>query len=107
LCKECAQLGKDELAYRQTIRNLERLVTWEGIIPRKKREQFRKYLGHKDERVRARAQEIEAADATACNEQRFDCSSDELQSERADEDIVVEADSSSETICEEGNEMPF
>ena len=63
LCKECARLGQEELAYRQAVRNLERLVTWEGIIPRKKRVQFRKYLEHEDERVRAYAREIEAADA--------------------------------------------
>ena len=27
LCKDCARLGKEELAYRQAIRNMERLVT--------------------------------------------------------------------------------
>ena len=57
LCKKCARLGKDELAYRQAIRNLERLVTWEGVIPRKKRHQFRKYLEHDNERVRACARD--------------------------------------------------
>jgi len=60
LCKDCARLGQDELAYRQAVRNLERLVTWEGFIPRKKRKQFRKYLEHEDARVRAYAREIEA-----------------------------------------------
>ena len=65
LCKDCARLGKEELAYRQAIRNLERLLTWEGRMPRKNREQFRRYLKHKDERVRAYAQQIEAAGALA------------------------------------------
>ena len=60
LCKECARLGKEELAYRQAIRNLERLLTWEGRIPRQKRGQFRRYLEHRDERVRAYARQIEA-----------------------------------------------
>ena len=27
VCKDCARLGKEELAYRQAIRNMERLVT--------------------------------------------------------------------------------
>ena len=31
LCRECAKLGAEELAYRQALRNLERCITWEGI----------------------------------------------------------------------------
>jgi hypothetical protein len=31
LCKDCARLGGEELAYRQAIRDLERLATGEGI----------------------------------------------------------------------------
>jgi hypothetical protein len=60
LCKECARLGKDELAYRQTIRNLERLVTCDGIVLRKNRAQFRRYLKHRNERVRAYARQLSA-----------------------------------------------
>jgi len=78
LCKDCVRLGKEELAYRQAIRNLERLVTWEGIIPRKKREQFRKYLEHKDERVRVYARQIEAAGALERAEQRLHREVDDL-----------------------------
>jgi hypothetical protein len=62
LCKDCARLGKEELAYRQTMRNLERLLTWDSRIPQRNREQFRKYLNHKDERIRAYARQMEAAD---------------------------------------------
>jgi hypothetical protein len=109
LCKECARLGKDELAYRQAVRNLERLVTWEGIIPRKKREQFRKYLGHKDERVRARAQETEAADAVARAERRLRRDLDELLGEQAtEEDIIpLRVDSSGDLTPEDDTEIPF
>jgi len=32
LCKDRARLGEEELAYRQSIRNLERLLTWDGRI---------------------------------------------------------------------------
>ena len=63
LCKDFTRLGKEELAYRQTIRDLDRLLTWNGHIPRRNREQFRKYLNHKDERIRAYARQIEATDA--------------------------------------------
>jgi hypothetical protein len=63
LCKDCARLGKEELAYRQAIRNLERLLTREGRVSRRKQSQFRKYLKHKDERIRAYARQIEATGA--------------------------------------------
>src|SRR5208282_2570865 len=33
LCKDCARLGKEELAYRQEIRNLERLLGYQGHVP--------------------------------------------------------------------------
>ena len=33
VCRECAKLGADELAYRQALRNLERCMTWEGNGP--------------------------------------------------------------------------
>ncbi len=107
LCKECARLGTEELAYRQAIRDLERLVTWEGIIPRKRRQQFRKYLSHADERVRALAQEMEAADAVARAEQRLYRDLDELECEAANERVVVEADSSLDAASEDDMEIPF
>ena len=34
LCKDCAKLGKEELAYRQEIRNIDRLLDWDGLIRR-------------------------------------------------------------------------
>jgi len=77
LCKDCARLGKEELAYRQAIRNLERLVTWEGIIPRKKRAEFCKYLEHENERVRAYAIELQVADTEARAELRREQEMDE------------------------------
>ena len=33
VCRECAKLGAEELAYRQALRNLERCMTWEGNGP--------------------------------------------------------------------------
>ena len=72
LCKDCARLGKEELAYRQTVRDLERLLTRDGRVPREKREQFKKYLNHENERVRAFATDIETAGAWARAERRLD-----------------------------------
>lgn len=65
LCRECAQLGAEELAYRQAVRNLERCMTCEGIIPRKRHKSFERFLHHDDPRVRARAKEILDEDATS------------------------------------------
>jgi hypothetical protein len=78
LCKQCARLEKRELAYRQALRNLERMVTWEGIIPHKKHRQFRKYLVHEDQRIRAFACELEAADAVERAELRLQRDLDEI-----------------------------
>ena len=108
LCKDCAKLGKEELAYRQAIRNLERLVTWEGFIPRKKRVQFRKYLEHEDERVRAYARQLEAADALAREEQRLHQDLDEsLGGLEAEEDVVLPGGDSSTSSLEDDTEIPF
>ena len=108
LCKDCARLGKEELAYRQAIRNLERLVTWEGFIPRKKRMQFRKYLEHEDERVRAYARQLEAADALAREEQRLHQDLDEvLGGLEAEEDVVPLGEDSSTSSLEDNSEIPF
>jgi hypothetical protein len=113
LCKECARLGKEELAYRQAVRNLERLVTWEGIVPRKKRERFRKYLEHEDERVRAYARQIEVADALERAEQRFRQDLDDLQVEQAaeaykDEDVFpLRVETSPDLSLEDDTEIPF
>ena len=108
LCKDCARLGKEELAYRQAVRNLERLVTWEGHIPRRNREQFRKYLNHKDERIRAHACQIEIAGAWAVAERRLDRDLEELLSELAAEECLVLLDiDPSPTLDSYDDEIPF
>ena len=71
LCKECARLGTEELEYRQAVHDLERLLSAEGLIPRRNRRQFEKYLNHENARVRAYALEIETADAWARAEGRL------------------------------------
>lgn len=83
LCRECSHLGQEELAYRQAIRNLGRLVMCGGIIPRKKRGQFRKFLEHENQRVRQYALQLEVADAVERAEQRLMRDIDELFAEAA------------------------
>ena len=109
LCKDCARLGKEELAYRQTVRNLERLLTREGRIPRRNREQFRKYLNHKDERVCAYACRIETADAWAVADGRLDRAVEDLLNEQAAEEGIrpLDVDPSPILDCYDDGEIPF
>ena len=109
LCKDCARLGKEELTYRQAVRNLEGLLTWDGCIPRKNRGQFEKYLHHKNERVRAYALELETADAQARAERRLYRDVDDYLGELAAEERIVPlaTDTHVECDCADGGEIPF
>ncbi len=60
ICKECQKLGKEELAFRQCQRNIDRLLDWDGRIRRKSRHVFLRYLNHTDERVRVYAEKVNA-----------------------------------------------
>jgi hypothetical protein len=71
LCMDCSRLGASELQYRQDLRNLERCVTWEGIIGRKKRKAFNRFLEHPDSRIRRYAEELTAQDIEARKLLRF------------------------------------
>jgi hypothetical protein len=71
LCKNCSRLGTSELQHRQDRRNLERLVTWEGVIGRKKRKAFNRFLEHPDPRIRRYAEELAALDIEARAMLRF------------------------------------
>ncbi len=56
LCKQCRRLGPKELAYRQTVRNIDRfLERGAGRIRRKDRKAFQPFLDDPDERVRKHA----------------------------------------------------
>jgi hypothetical protein len=109
LCKDCARLGKEELAYRQSVHNLERLLTWDGRVPRENREHFKKYLNHENERVRAFATEIETADAWARAERRLDRDlADFLDDLAAGQGIVLlETDILVGCDHADGEEIPF
>ena len=71
LCKDCSRLGASELRFRQDLRNLERLVTSEGIIGRKKRKTFNRFLEHHDPRIRWYAEKLAARDIEARALPRF------------------------------------
>ena len=66
LCRDCSKLGREELNYRQAVRDLERIVDpSRGVIPRRHRAAFERFLAHANERVRRCAEKIAAEDARA------------------------------------------
>ena len=94
LCRDCSKLGADELAHRQALRNLERCIAWEGIIPRKRRKSFEQFLDHKDPRIRAHAEEMRQEDRA---ERAYQRSIRELDEALSDEEL-------SDIECSEGCE---
>ena len=77
VCKDCHKLGAEELAYRQGVRDIDRMVQWEtGRVKRKQRHNLARFLRHPNERVRLYAERVAAgqgpssvtveADARAC-----------------------------------------
>ena len=67
LCKECSRLGKEELAYRQAARDIDRLVDRNGVVRWKQRKTFEQFLLHPDERIRRYAKELAARGLQARN----------------------------------------
>lgn len=55
LCRECMRLGPEELKYQQALRNMEKCVSDEGHVFKRRRKEFDTYLQHEDPRIRAAA----------------------------------------------------
>ncbi len=60
VCKECSSFGREELAFRQAARDIDRLLGWIGVVRRKQRKRFERFLSHADERIRRYASEVAA-----------------------------------------------
>ena len=65
LCKECSKLGTEEIAYRQAVRDIDRLLDWNGMVRRKQRKGFERFLFHANARVRRYAEQVAAENALA------------------------------------------
>lgn len=70
LCRSCAGLGKEELAVRQALRDMERAVDRDGRIPRRQRAVVTSFLTHEDARVREHALRLLDADGRWRDERR-------------------------------------
>lgn len=53
-------------------------MTWEGIIPRKRRRSFARFLNHNDPRIRALAEQMQAEDQATRGLFLADMGSDEI-----------------------------
>jgi len=84
LCRECAKLGAEELAYRQALLDLERCMTRDGIIPRKRRKSFELFLHHDDPRIRAVAEEMLEEDRTTRRFMQAEAELDETRTETSE-----------------------
>lgn len=70
VCRDCVKLGREEIAYRQHVRNIDRLLTWDGLVRPTQRRTFEKYLQHPDARVRAYAEGVKAMEEERRQERR-------------------------------------
>ena len=71
-CRDCAKNSAADLAYRQGVRNIDRLVDrFRGVVPRRHRTAFERFLSHQDERIRAYAAGVAKADEDARREYRM------------------------------------
>jgi hypothetical protein len=92
LCKDCGQLGQEELSYRQAVRNIGRMIQWDtGRVKRKQRSNFANFLRHPDERIRQYAESVAAGSALADREDRS-VSMGNATDVDADEEVLAEAD---------------
>ena len=65
LCRDCARLGSEELAYRQAVSDIGRCLCDDGRIRRKQRKTFEQFLHHENPRIRALAEEVQEEDRLA------------------------------------------
>ena len=79
------KLGAEELAYRQEVRNIDRLLTWDGIIRRKCRAVFERYLSHQNVRVLEYANEVKEHNEQRRQELRELHEAERLEEERSDQ----------------------
>lgn len=62
VCRECYRLGPAELAYRQSIRDIDRALRFGATIPHRQRKLVDSFLAHSDPRVREYAGAVVARD---------------------------------------------
>ncbi len=59
LCKKCSALGKEELEYRQAVRDIDRCLDWDGRLKRRQGKAFERFRDHANPRVRSYVEKVE------------------------------------------------
>jgi len=63
LCKDCQKLGGEELAFRQAVRDIDRMLQRETArVKQKQRKNFERFLRHPNERIRRYAESVVVLD---------------------------------------------
>jgi hypothetical protein len=109
ICASCAKLGHEEIAYRQLLRNIDRLLTPGGRVAKHQERTFARYLSHHDLRVRAYAEERRTERARAREAQgalEATAPSAEIASRVAAYQIGVACEERDE-VEELGDDIPF
>ena len=114
VCRHCSKLGSAEIAFGQHARDIDRLLTFDGLVRRTHQSAFEKYLVHADSRVRAYAVRVKQRDEVRRQELRAMWA--EIQAEEAAyEESMLEVDAEAD-VCEgdqeptgrdEDDEIPF
>jgi ribosome-binding protein aMBF1 (putative translation factor) len=115
VCRDCERLGPEEIAYRQHVRNIDQLLTQDGVVRRAQRRTFAKYLAHPEARVRAYAERVRAQEEAWRKEQRELWADLEVQEEAmlagvGEADFLWEEEEEREDSCEspaELEDIPF
>jgi hypothetical protein len=90
LCKKCQKLGSEELAYRSEVRNMGRLLNWDGLIRKKCRKEFERFVQHSNPRIRRFAEELNEYDAKLRREIQEERQAEEAWLERIEEPLPEE-----------------
>jgi len=112
LCRDCAKLGADELAYRQGVRNVDRLLTWEGTLRRRQRQNFERFLHHENERIRNYACAVSVRLEQERARRREDWLADEEDDWSAEAEDITDAEDPSDcaetgSLDREADSIPF
>ena len=109
VCKDCSRLGQDELVFLQAVRDIDQTLDWDGLIRRKRRKSFQRFLSDTNPRIRAYALEVEARDRRLREEFRNMTEQDELDLEALAErfnEKLADPEREPARECIEG-ELPF
>ncbi len=116
LCKKCSKLGKEELEYRQAVRNIDRCLDWNGRLRRKQRKSFERFRDHPAERVRRYVERLEASWAEEQRRWREIRRQEEAMEETWADEMAAKAEATDDEWPElgdslagdhEDNEIPF